>query len=1009
MLLLALAVPNTWAADFLQVDAGAPGMAVQVNILREAGGFTGSEVVTTACSDITIATLGALDRAADPANPIAGAVLQTVFFIDSGASPQDCIVSIDGTPMSTFNTGIDNRFSIVNAESAPVDGGTNDADGAADGVITISSSLRSDGGTVVFESLTVANGETLIFDLSDPDGSSAGNEAYLPLTVLVEGTATINGTVDVSGEDGDTTTNAYPSDGGSGGPGGGGGGAGSECVSNVIALAGDGFSGGGGAPTSSCTLFTNGGIGAAEGNDGEDGGEGVFTDVANAAAGYAGGSGGGTGMFWGTGGIGGYCCGTSGDGGFGGGGATGHSEASGWGSGGGGFGTDGENGTGTVGAPSDTSYRVGGAGYTNGDDSLVPLAGGSGGGSGDSGSGTGDSGGGGGGGGLLLVADTLSIGANGLFDARGGDGGDCRGVNPGSSTGGGAGSGGGLFLAASTVSGLVDAAINVHGGYGGVEGSGVYFSGDGGEGRLRVDGTAPPSLTTGPTGDVGSTFEGPVVRSVSDTEITIRSSGAVTAWIFDSTGAFVTDVSIAADGTEDLYDDFSGGGTFHVVLVDDATGVVGPAGTVTIEYTPDLDGDGYDDALYGGTDCDDNDATVYPGATEVCDSVDNDCDGTVDEDSAADATTWYYDLDNDGYGDPSNAVTSCTQPSFTTTDASDCDDRNRTISPAATEVCDGLDNDCDGAIDDDDSDLDTSTADTWYSDVDGDGFGDAASTVLACDQPSATSDNDDDCDDAAAAVNPDADELCDTIDNDCDGEVDEDDAIDASVWYGDNDGDGYGGDRFTTTACDQPEGYAATDDDCDDGDAAFHPGAPETDCADPNDYNCDGSVGFADVDGDGFAACEECDDGNADINPEADEVCDATDNDCDGTVDGPDALDASIWHADADGDGFGDPDVTTTACDQPEGFLDDTQDCDDTDPATYPGAAEIADDGIDQDCDGQDLTDGGGLDDTGIGGEDKGGEGCGCASATRSSEMAMWTALLGLLALGRRRRRHAAT
>ncbi|MDP2308506.1 MAG: MopE-related protein [Pseudomonadota bacterium] len=82
--------------------------------------------------------------------------------------------------------------------------------------------------------------------------------------------------------------------------------------------------------------------------------------------------------------------------------------------------------------------------------------------------------------------------------------------------------------------------------------------------------------------------------------------------------------------------------------------------------------------------------------------------------------------------------------------------------------------------------------------------------------------------------------------------------------------------------------------DCDDASAAYNPGAIEDDCADPADYNCDGSSGLVDADADGFAACEECDDGLGTVNPDADEVCDGADNDCDGTID-IDAIDAGTW------------------------------------------------------------------------------------------------------------------
>ncbi|MBN2800235.1 MAG: hypothetical protein JXX28_13935 [Deltaproteobacteria bacterium] len=205
-----------------------------------------------------------------------------------------------------------------------------------------------------------------------------------------------------------------------------------------------------------------------------------------------------------------------------------------------------------------------------------------------------------------------------------------------------------------------------------------------------------------------------------------------------------------------------------------------------------------------------------------------------------------------------------------------------------------------------------------------------------------------DCDDLDAAVNAGATEVCDGIDNDCDGAVDED-ALDASAFHADADGDGFGSEVVAVMSCLQPEGYVEDATDCDDGDADFHPGAPE-DCAVPEDFNCDGSVGYADADGDGFPACEECDDGDAGVNPGALEVCDGIDNDCDGTAD-VGAVDADTWYGDADGDGYGDPLLTTEACALPEGYARRADDCDDGAAEVHPGADERCN-GLDDDCDG---------------------------------------------------------
>ncbi|MFH1465111.1 MAG: putative metal-binding motif-containing protein, partial [Pseudomonadota bacterium] len=277
-------------------------------------------------------------------------------------------------------------------------------------------------------------------------------------------------------------------------------------------------------------------------------------------------------------------------------------------------------------------------------------------------------------------------------------------------------------------------------------------------------------------------------------------------------------------------------------------------------------------------------------------------------------------------------------------ESEDCDDLDATIHPDAQERCNGLDDDCDGEVDEDAGAL------TLYADADADGYGDPDTSTLACEPSTGWVEEAGDCDDTDAAIFPGADEHCDGVDEDCDGEEDEG-ALDAPTWYQDVDQDGYGDDATATRACEPPANHVAEGGDCDDDDPAFHPGAAEDDCADPNDYNCDGTVGYADADGDGFPACQDCDDADAGVNPSAVELCNGVDDDCDGTVDEGDALDAEAWYADADADGFGDPATYTFACTQPTGFVADATDCDDASAATFPGADEHCD-GIDTDCDG---------------------------------------------------------
>lgn len=180
--------------------------------------------------------------------------------------------------------------------------------------------------------------------------------------------------------------------------------------------------------------------------------------------------------------------------------------------------------------------------------------------------------------------------------------------------------------------------------------------------------------------------------------------------------------------------------------------------TPTFTYYADADLDTYGNAAVSilscsavapagysadNTDCDDNNGGVNPGATEVCNTIDDDCDGQTDEG---------FDVDGDGF-------TSC---------GGDCNDNDNTVFPGATEVCNGVDDDCNLLIDD------GLTFVTYYADADGDTYGNAGSTVSTCNGAPAgyVSDNTD-CDDNNSAVNPAATEVCNSIDDDCDGLTDE--------------------------------------------------------------------------------------------------------------------------------------------------------------------------------------------------------------------------------------------
>ena len=317
----------------------------------------------------------------------------------------------------------------------------------------------------------------------------------------------------------------------------------------------------------------------------------------------------------------------------------------------------------------------------------------------------------------------------------------------------------------------------------------------------------------------------------------------------------------------------------------------------------DDDGDGWTD-LCG--DCEDNDVTIYPGAPELCDGYDHDCDTVTD------------DADDDGDGYVSAA---CGGP--------DCDDDEPTVNPAQTEACDGLDNDCDGF------------PETGGEDNDADGW-------LVCGG---------DCDDGDAAVNPDGVEICNEVDDDCDGDVDE-------GWNRDNDADG-----TLNPDC--------GGDDCDDFDSDVSPITVEW--CDEKDNDCSGVIDDVDVDGDGFFSDEcggdDCNDLRAATWPGAPEECDGTDTDCNG------------FDNDVDLDGDGGIDANCGG-----------DDCHDGDPTINRAAAEVCDDGVDNDCNGG--TDQGGGDLV----ADPECTGCQCESTVAGSAdvPALW--LFPPLLLVRRRR-----
>ncbi|MFT5459769.1 MAG: hypothetical protein ACI9K2_006284, partial [Myxococcota bacterium] len=294
--------------------------------------------------------------------------------------------------------------------------------------------------------------------------------------------------------------------------------------------------------------------------------------------------------------------------------------------------------------------------------------------------------------------------------------------------------------------------------------------------------------------------------------------------------------------------------------------------------------DGRDNDADGRVDCDDTDCDG--DCPEVCtDGRDNDADGRVDCDD--DECAGECDVDGDGFFNEDFG-------------GDDCDDTRRDVNPARPEICNGLeelDDDCDGLVDLDDPDLDALTLVGFFLDRDEDGHGAGVDVVFDCIAPDGRAAGNLDCDDRDPDVHPDASEVCDGEDNDCDDRVDEDDpSLDLSTmytWYVDVDGDGYGVPSDTFEACTAPDGFAPNDDDCDDRDPLSGP--------------------------------------------------------------------PSLWYPDGDADGYGDIDgeplEPVPSCDAPgPGAAPDWLglDCDDLEPRIHPDAPDLCEDGIDQDCDGVD-------------------------------------------------------
>lgn len=251
---------------------------------------------------------------------------------------------------------------------------------------------------------------------------------------------------------------------------------------------------------------------------------------------------------------------------------------------------------------------------------------------------------------------------------------------------------------------------------------------------------------------------------------------------------------------------------------------------VVVTTLPDGDHDGTPDV----EDCAPADPEI-PSAFDGCDGVDQDCDGMFDED--APALTFYGDADGDGAGDADVTISACAVPEGFVVDATDCDAGDGAVYPGAPELCDDVDQDCDGEVED----VTESGGElSWYLDADADGWGREDVMVSSCFPPDGYVRLYGDCDDTNAGLNPSAAEVCDDadVDEDCDGHADDEDwAAGGTAGWTDRDGDGWG--SALVWRCDPDPAVVALDGDCNDANATIAPGAPET-CGDGTDSDCDG-------------------------------------------------------------------------------------------------------------------------------------------------------------------------
>ncbi len=404
----------------------------------------------------------------------------------------------------------------------------------------------------------------------------------------------------------------------------------------------------------------------------------------------------------------------------------------------------------------------------------------------------------------------------------------------------------------------------------------------------------------------------------------------------------------------------------------------------------DTDGDGFGLALDAlclcnptsnyratvGGDCDDSRTDVNPGATEVCDGRDNDCNAVADDPNTTGCTAYFTDVDGDTWGAGASQCLCAPVGLVTASRAGDCNDLVASANPGGTERCNQVDDDCDSATDEGNAEGCTS----FLRDVDGDAFGVTGDAQCVCTAgPVYRAVLGGDCADNNAQRNPGRSEVCNGVDDDCDSSTDPDGSDGCLLRYRDGDDDNFGVSEDLRCLCSVAAPWdAQVGGDCNDNNGAIKPGVAET--CNGIDDDCDGLIDevgasgcttfYLDADGDrvgvvsqslclcsaqaaySATAVGDCDDGDARRTPGKTESCNLIDDDCDLNVDEDNSVGCQNFWEDVDDDTFGVDGSQRCLC-APDDDHTATRigDCDDLRSNVNNSAIEICD-SVDNDCDG---------------------------------------------------------